>query len=136
MVDTVTRPAQIRIARPSRDLRAAEQFYCEILGAVRLTSFDDHAGYSGVMIGFPDAMVHIEFVSGPRMGHTPKPTPEDALVLYYPEPDAYQCVIRRFVAAGVEVVHAENPYWHGISTCYRDPDGYLLILANSKGIGG
>jgi catechol 2,3-dioxygenase-like lactoylglutathione lyase family enzyme len=69
------------------------------------------------------------------MRHTPKPTPEDALVLYYPDTEAYRRVTERLAAAGIEVVNTENPYWHGISTCYSDPDGYLLIIANIKGIG-
>jgi len=135
IADTDTRPAQVRITRPSRDLRAVEHFYCELVGATRLTGFDDHAGYSGVMVGFPDSAFHIEFVAGTSMGHAPKPTPEDALVLYYPDTEGYRRVTERLAAAGIKVVNTENPYWHGISTCYSDPDGYLLIIANTKGIG-
>jgi hypothetical protein len=45
---------QLRIARPTRDLDAAVSFY-RLLGLPVVACFEDHDGYSGVVLGLPDA---------------------------------------------------------------------------------
>ena len=74
----------LRIARPSRDLRASERFWVEGLGLEVLFRADSSAegGHALLMVGWPDAAWHLELVSDPR-GETPAaPTEEDLLVLY------------------------------------------------------
>ncbi len=46
-------PARLRVARTSRDLEAATLFYARALGLEVLATFDDHAGFDGVILGHP-----------------------------------------------------------------------------------
>ena len=134
MTDKMARPAQVRIARPSHDVAAAKAFYCDGLGAVFLGDFVDHDGFSGLMVGLPDRGVHIEFVTGPAGSEAPRPTGEDALVLYYPVAAEHERAVARMTEAGYRPVTPDNPYWSRCATCFRDPDGYTLILARTGGL--
>jgi hypothetical protein len=53
--------AQIRFARPTPDINRLLRFYQEGLLLDIIGEFRDHAGYNGVMLGLPDASVHLEF---------------------------------------------------------------------------
>ncbi len=53
--------AQIRIARPTGQLKEIIRFYEEGLGLKRIGSFSGHEGYSGVMFGLPHTQYHLEF---------------------------------------------------------------------------
>jgi catechol 2,3-dioxygenase-like lactoylglutathione lyase family enzyme len=70
---------QVRVARPTRDLERATAFY-RLLDLPVIASFEDHAGYSGVVFGLPDASRQLELVA--HEGEAPAPTAEDQLVLY------------------------------------------------------
>lgn len=124
--------AHVRIARPSRDLAAAEHFWIRGLGLDVLYRHDgdgspgDHAL---LMAGWPDAAWHLELVHASRQPVEPSPTPEDLLVVYLdgPVPDA---VIRRLEEHGGRRVPAHNPYWDRWGVTIQDPDGYLLVLSS------
>ena len=55
--------ARIRFARPTDQLEDVLRFYEEGLGLRRIDSFDDHAGYGGVMLGLPGEDVHLELTT-------------------------------------------------------------------------
>jgi GNAT superfamily N-acetyltransferase len=117
----------VRVARPTDRLEEVVRFYAEDLGLPELGRFEGHAGYSGVLLGLPDAEHHLEFTA--HVDGTPgaAPTPENLLVLYLDE--------ARFDAAvpRLRVRHAavalENPYWaeHG-AVAFKDPDGWRVVL--------
>ncbi len=88
------------------------------------------------MIGFPDAAFHLELVRSPDESLRPSPTREDALVFYLPDHERYEEVLGRFKAAGIDPILPDNPYWHSISTCFLDPDGYTVIIAKTEGLRG
>jgi catechol 2,3-dioxygenase-like lactoylglutathione lyase family enzyme len=121
----------LRIARPSRDLRASERFWVDGLGLDVLLRIDDSAegGHALLMVGWPQAAWHLELVSDPD-GETPAaPTEEDLLVLYLTgEVDAG--VVRRLVDAGGTRVTSRNPYWDAGGITVADPDGYRLVLTS------
>ncbi|MET0496116.1 MAG: VOC family protein, partial [Actinoplanes sp.] len=78
----------IRLARPSRDLAAAERFYGQVLGLQVLyrataESSDEH---DLLILGWPQASWHLELVGGPNLKVAPSPTAEDLLVLYLSAP--------------------------------------------------
>lgn len=81
--------AHVRIARPTRDLEAAERFWISGLGLDVLYRHasdgtpDDH---SLLMAGWPDAAWHLELVNDPAAPVEPRPTAEDLLVIYLGEP--------------------------------------------------
>ena len=121
----------LRIARPSRDLAAAERFWRDGLGLDVLfrAGPDAEGGHGLLMLGWPAAAWHLELVDDPDLHATARPTAEDLLVLYLGrpvEPDE----VARLERAGGHRVAARNPYWdhHGVTVA--DPDGYLLVLSH------
>ncbi|MGE5287892.1 MAG: VOC family protein [Micromonosporaceae bacterium] len=123
--------SHLRIARPSRDLRASERFWVDGLGLEVLFRAGSSAegGHALLMVGWPAAAWHLELVSDPD-GETPAaPTEEDLLVLYLNgEVDAD--VISRLLDAGGTQVASRNPYWDHGGVTIADPDGYRLVLTS------
>jgi catechol 2,3-dioxygenase-like lactoylglutathione lyase family enzyme len=118
----------VRVARPTRDLEATGRFYRDALGLPVLGTFEDHEGFSGVILGLPDATRQLELVS--TAGASPAPTPEDQLVLYLRSAEAVASVAARLQAAGHEPQRSPNPYWTKVgAVCFVDPDGYRLVLS-------
>ncbi|MEU3949584.1 VOC family protein [Streptomyces sp. NPDC029526] len=135
--------AHIRIARPSRDLWAAEEFWVSGLGLdvlFRRAADGTPGDGSLLMVGWPDAAWHLELVHDPAAPMEPRPTPEDLLVVYLgePVPDA---LVARLERHGGTRVPAHNPYWDTWGVTVRDPDGYPLVLStrswsNSRALSG
>jgi len=118
----------VRVARPTRDLEAAAAFYRDALGLPVLGSFEDHEGFSGVILGLPDASRQLELVDAPDAD--PEPTREDQLVLYLGAAERVEQVAARLRSAGFEARVSPNPYWAGVgAVCFVDPDGYWLVLS-------
>ena len=88
--------SHLRIARPSRDLQAAERFWVGGLGLSVLYRVDSSAvGDHGLlMAGWPGAAWHLELVGDPIA----TPTEEDLLVLYL-DGEADEDLVRRLVQA-------------------------------------
>ena len=123
--------AHVRIARPSRDLRAAERFWTSGLGLgvlYRHTADGTPARHSLLMLGWPDAAWHLELVHDPSDPVDPRPTPEDLLVVYTGEPVS-DSLVDRLEQHGGRRVAAHNPYWDTWGVTIQDPDGYLLVLS-------
>ncbi|MCC3768590.1 VOC family protein [Streptomyces sp. UNOC14_S4] len=125
--------AHIRIARPTRDLDAAERFWTRGLGLSviwrREITAEDPPGedYRLVMVGRPDAGWHLELAYEASAPAVPTPTEEDLLVVYLdgPVPDE---LVARLEAHGGKRVAAHNPYWDTWGVTVEDPDGYRLVL--------
>jgi len=122
--------SHLRIARPSRDLAAAERFWVAGLGLEVLFRLDHSAegGHALLMVGWPDAGWHLELVGDPAGETPPAPTEEDLLVLYLDGP-VDEDVLTRLVDAGGVRVAARNPYWDKWGVTIADPDGYRLVLS-------
>jgi len=120
-----TPASHLRVARPSRDLEAAERFWAGGLGLSVLYRADAAGGHALLMVGWPGAAWHLELVGDPIA----TPTEEDLLVLYLDgEPD--EELIGRLVQAGGTRVPARNPYWDEWGVTIADPDGYRLVLSS------
>ncbi|HMJ04976.1 MAG TPA: VOC family protein, partial [Chthoniobacterales bacterium] len=76
---TMWRSAHLRVARATDDLPALLRFYRDGLGFEVLGSFEDHAGFDGVMLGHAGGGYHLEFThrQTERVGQAP--TPESLL---------------------------------------------------------
>jgi len=74
--------AHLRIARPVADLARIERMYRDAFELSVLARFDDHDGFSGVMLGREGLDYHFEFTHFPAHPVAPSPTPEDLIVFY------------------------------------------------------
>jgi catechol 2,3-dioxygenase-like lactoylglutathione lyase family enzyme len=120
--------AHLRIARPTRDIDRAIEFWTvgvglELLGRQR----EDHGTLEELaFIGRRGGTWHLEIVRDTAVD--PTPTDEDILVLYAGGPVDDE-LVRRIEAAGGRRVPARNPYWNENGVTFVDPDGYWLVLA-------
>jgi hypothetical protein len=121
--------AHLRIARPSRDLAAAEWFYVEGLGFEVLQR--GRGASTGernlLMVGMRGAAWHFELIHDTTRTIEPVLTPDDLLVLYLDAP-VDPTLIERIERAGGKRVPAHNPYWDQIGITIEDSDGYRLVL--------
>ena len=121
----------LRVARPTDQLAEAVRFYYEGLGLEILASFENHAGFDGVMLGSPGGPYHLELTH--HRGHTVgrAPTQDNLLVFYLPDPEIWSAAIARLEAHGYPSVPSYNPYWDRRGKTYEDPDGYRVVLQNA-----
>lgn len=126
MIDSST---HVRIARPSRDLVAAERFYVEGLGFDVLqrgkgaSTGERHL----LMVGLRDAAWHFELIYDTAHPFEPVSSPDDLFVLYLDAP-VDPALVDRIEAAGGKRAPAHNPYWDRIGVTIEDTDGYRLVL--------
>ena len=126
---------QVRIARPTDQLEKVVQFYAKGLGLKILGSFQDHAGYDGVMLGLPGFPYHLEFTSHKNGSPCLAPSKDNLLVLYIPEEAAKNAIENRLKSQGYLAVAPENPYWQEKGITFEDPDGWRVVLMGTPGIG-
>ena len=121
----------IRIARPTRSLKAAERFWCEGVGLEVLwrTGTEAVGGHSLLMVGAVGAPWHLELVEDPDTLDAHPPSAEDLLGIYRGHP-IDQSEIQQLLLAGGKVVPARNPYWDEYGITIADPDGYRLVLSH------
>ncbi|CDO09900.1 VOC family protein [Mycolicibacterium cosmeticum] len=121
--------AQIRVARPTDRLAEVQRFYAEHLGLPVIYRFEDHDGYTGVMLGLPGTEYHLEFTTHVDGSPCPAPTLDNLLVLYFHGEAAMYDVVERLAAAGHEPVEPENPYWTKVGALtFEDPDRWRVVL--------
>lgn len=121
----------LRITRPTDALPEVICFYRDGLGMKLLGSFEDHAGFSGAMLGDARSGHHLEFTTHPQHPAGRAPTQDHLLVFYLPDHDTWQNAVDRLQGIGAAPVASLNPYWeeHGIT--FEDPDGYRIVLQNA-----
>lgn len=126
--------AHLRIARPTRSITALLPFYTTGLGFEVIGSFQQHAGFNGVMLGHPNLPYHLEFTE--QGGHDPgrSPTQENLLVFYLPEAHDWTTAVQKMENLGPGSVASYNPYWDagGQGKTFEDPDGYRVVLWNGS----
>ena len=125
------RGAHLRIARPSDNLAATAAFYRDGLGFEVLGSFEDHAGFDGIMLGHAGMGYHLELTHerGHRVGRAPNA--EHLLVFYLPDAERWQAAVDRLQRQGHRAVKSNNPYWDHRGKTFEDPDGYRIVLQNA-----
>lgn len=101
----------LRIARPTNNLSALVGFYTTALGLTVLSTFENHAGFDGVMLGYPDCSWHLEFTYQHGVTVERAPTKEHLLVFYVKEKEEWEKAVKRVEDAGGVKVKSENPYW-------------------------
>ncbi|MFV2113269.1 VOC family protein [Micromonospora sp. LOL_025] len=119
----------LRIARPSRDLAAAERFWVGGLGldVLRRSAAEAPGEHDLLMVGRPGDHWHLELVGGEQLAVAPTPTPADLLVLYLDGPVDDELVRELERDGGTRV--SAGPYWDRWGVTVADPDGYRLVLS-------
>ncbi|MTE16950.1 GNAT family N-acetyltransferase [Nocardia aurantiaca] len=132
MADAESGPAGLslsaaRFTRATDRLVECARFYREIVGLTQLFVFEDHAGYSGFVLGLPDASAQLELV---RLDGAPPPAPADpehAVVLSVRS--GFEELRTRLADHGVAEVVPDNPYWVAARAfAVLDPEGWMLIV--------
>jgi len=116
----------IRIARPTRHLDRAVEFYRDGLGLPVRGGFTGHEGYDGVFFVLPGGG-ELELTAGP----VPPSgwSEEDLLVLYVADRTALDRQVAALRERGVRCIAAANPYWNRVGRTVLDPDGFRVVLA-------
>ena len=122
----------LRIARPVSNLSRSVTMYHQGLGLVTVGQFQDHEGFSGAMLGHPNSADHFEFTVCHAHPIAPAPTPEDLLVLYFPELEKWRKARDRMLEAGFTEVAPFNPYWRKNGCTFEDHDGYRVVLEQDE----
>jgi hypothetical protein len=121
----------LRVARACANLESLAAQYREGLGLAELGRFADHAGFDGIILGHPQVPWHLELVHVRGEAPPPPPHPEQALVLYFPEPSEWRARCAAMAQAGFVAVTAANPYWERQGRSYADAEGGRVILQNA-----
>jgi catechol 2,3-dioxygenase-like lactoylglutathione lyase family enzyme len=121
----------VRIARPTIDLERLVPFYCAGLGYEVIASFENHAGFDGIMFGLPGSPYHFEFTHERGAVVPLRPHSEDLVVLYLPDDAEWEAATQRMECAGFAPVRSHNPYWDADGKTYEDPDGRRIVLQHA-----
>lgn len=124
----------LRVARPTDNLQEIVKFYRDGLGFEIIDSFEDHAGFDGVMLGHKELDYHLEFTH--RRGYTSgrAPTKENLLVLYLPNKSKWEEAVKRMEECGYKAAGSENPYWDVRGKTFEDADGYRVVLQQAEAL--
>ena len=120
--------AHLRIARATDHMAAVVAFYRDGLGLQVLASFQDHAGFDGVMLGLAGAAWHLELTHQRGASARPASSPDDLLVLYLPDRARWEAAVQRMRDHGHAPVRSANPYWDARGLTFEDADGFRIVL--------
>lgn len=122
----------LRVAKPVTDLAVTQKMYCSGLNLSLVGHFEDHDGFSGIMLGSEEMQYHFEFTVCHNHAVVPASTPEDLIVLYIPNADEFRERCENMVAAGFRETESFNPYWSIQGRTFQDLDGYRIVLQNDS----
>ena len=122
--------AHLRIAFPMDDLEKMIKFYCDGLDFEILSSFEEHGGFNGIMLGHKNMSYHLEFTTNKNGIIDKRKSAEHLLVFYIPDKSEWQKYIDRLDTIGYASVKSVNPYWDIQGKTFSDPDGNRIVLQN------
>lgn len=128
------RTAQVRIARPTRNIGEALRFYHDALGLEVVSTFEGHDGYDGVILSIPGTHVHIELTFHGSEDLTVAPSRDALLVLYVPDAAAVRFIEGRLEARGFPRVVPQNPFWARHGSTFEDTEGWRVVLVANSGL--
>lgn len=127
----IPKTSVLRVARPTDRLNEITSMYISGLGFQLLSSFSDHDGFDGAILGHPEHAYHLEFTHQPGTLVGRAPTKDNLLVFYIPDSRLWAECGENMLSAGFRCVQSCNPYWDHVGKTYEDLDGYRVVLQNS-----
>lgn len=118
----------MRVARACRDVDAMGRQYAAGLGFEVLSSWRDHEGYDGVILGHPRAPWHLEFIHHRGAPLPPSPHEEQLLVFYLENDEDWRLRCEAMRAAGFALVRNTNPFWERNGRTFSDAEGGRVVL--------
>jgi len=123
---------KVRIARSTNNLIRISQMYMDGLEFERLSAFEDHQGFDGIIIGDRKQLYHLEFTHHKGARAMGAQNPDNLLVFYIPNKEIWQRTCTRMVASGFIELQSFNPYWDISGKTFEDLDGYRVVLQNQE----
>ena len=120
--------AVMRVARACSDLDTICAQYQGGLGLEVLSSWRNHEGFDGVILGHPQAPHHLEFIHDHHAPPPPRPHEEQLLVFYVADEMPWQARCGMMIAAGFRRVVNGNPYWERNGSTFEDAEGGRVVL--------
>lgn len=118
----------MRVARACSDLDAICEQYQSGLSLEVLSSWCDHDGYDGVILGHQQALYHLEFTHDHHAPGPPRPHEEQLLVFYVADQVLWRARCDMMIAAGFRKVPNANPYWERNALTFEDAEGGRVVL--------
>lgn len=121
----------VRVARPSRDLAAAERFYVDGLGLeVQWRTTERVSGkHDLLMVGPEGGGWHFELTRDPSTPWSLPRPPRTCSWSIWGRPSRRRRWSGCSPCGGTRVA-AHNPYWDEYGVTVEDPDGYQLVLCS------
>ena len=123
---------KVRIARSTNNLTRISQMYMDGLGFQCLSSFENHQGFDGIIIGDPYKLYHLEFTHHKAAQTIRAPDPDNLLVFYIPDQNLWRRACSRMIDAGFVELQSFNPYWDISGRTFEDVDGYRVVIQNQN----
>jgi hypothetical protein len=122
---------EFRFTRHTNNLENIKYFYIKVLGLELLGCFENHNEYDGIFIGKPDLDWHLEFTQSNEVVEFNYN--EDDILVFYPESIInYNSILENIQKENISFIEAKNPYWNENGKMILDPDGYRIVISNTK----
>lgn len=102
--------------------------YCRGLGVQILARFENHAGFDGVIVGFPGSNYHFEFTRCRTHPIMASPTPEGFVRILRAGSGAVESAVRQYAGRGIQIIVLVQSYWDQRGRTYEDEDGYRMVV--------
>ena len=122
---------KLRFARHTNNLEKNKSFYIDVLGLELLGSFENHNNYDGIFLGKLNLNWHLEFTKSDEIVKF-NFNEEDYLVFYPENESEYSEILNRIVKNEIKFLKSKNPFWNENGKLFLDPDGFGIIISNSK----
>ncbi len=118
----------MRVARATNLLKQISEMYQTGLELSVLGSFNDHAGFDGVILGKENFPYHFEFTQQNGFQAPPSHSAESLIVFYIPNLTDWENQKNKMLQAGFKLAASHNPYWDAHGCTLIDPENYRIVL--------
>jgi len=100
---------KFRYARHTNNLKALINFYANIIGLIKLRSFENHSNYKDVFLDFPNLDWHIEFTElKEKVNH--HLDEDNLMVFYFNSEEEINTITSKAKKSGMSFKNSKNPF--------------------------